>query len=572
MGERYALTVATPWYPTPYNRMAGSFVAEHAALSATIPGIAAGGGVHVVQGLEWPGSTAAGAVTLRPAFDAVLDRLRETGGTRITGVAGPVDRVPVFAVRGAAWAERAEATVRDVRRAVGSFSSPLVHGHVGYLGGLLAARLAEPGAKVFATEHSTALRTVLSEPGAREHYAEVLERADAVFCVSQLLCDQVLEQVPDPSGRLQVLPNPVDFTGVPRRSQPPERLSRWVFVGGLIERKGVTRLVRAFTVAAREDAEVSLTLYGTGALAEDLIQLARSAGVGDRLHLPGVLRHRELLAALPEYDLLLAPSTYETFHLAVPEAVAAGLPVIVTRSGGPQEALAGVEHQVGRFVDVEESPDALIEAWRDLSADLDSLDLDAARDTLNARYGRAAIRARLAEAYGLVTPAPDVVAPAGGAPAAVEPHPRRVVVLAVSGWRRYHVAAELDAARKLAVPTAVVTADPQIISWAADVPVVAPSGVDLAGATPLLDPIAVRARRAAGRMKRRLQGGPAASRPPGTAALDGDFLDGATLVLGDCQSMPLAQQMLTAHPGLCPVVELDRSGALAPPVDSEDET
>ena len=50
MGERYALTVATPWYPTPYNRMAGSFVAEHAALSATIPGIAAGGGVHVVQG------------------------------------------------------------------------------------------------------------------------------------------------------------------------------------------------------------------------------------------------------------------------------------------------------------------------------------------------------------------------------------------------------------------------------------------------------------------------------------------------------------------------------------------
>ncbi len=416
MGERYALTVATPWYPTPYNRMAGSFVAEHAALSATIPGIAAGGGVHVVQGLEWPGSTAAGAVTLRPAFDAVLDRLRETGGTRITGVAGPVDRVPVFAVRGAAWAERAEATVRDVRRAVGSFSSPLVHGHVGYLGGLLAARLAEPGAKVFATEHSTALRTVLSEPGAREHYAEVLERADAVFCVSQLLCDQVLEQVPDPSGRLQVLPNPVDFTGVPRRSQPPERLSRWVFVGGLIERKGVTRLVRAFTVAAREDAEVSLTLYGTGALAEDLIQLARSAGVGDRLHLPGVLRHRELLAALPEYDLLLAPSTYETFHLAVPEAVAAGLPVIVTRSGGPQEALAGVEHQVGRFVDVEESPDALIEAWRDLSADLDSLDLDAARDTLNARYGRAAIRARLAEAYGLVTPAPDAVAPAGGAP------------------------------------------------------------------------------------------------------------------------------------------------------------
>ncbi|MFZ0159753.1 MAG: glycosyltransferase, partial [Kineosporiaceae bacterium] len=400
MADRHGLTVATPWYPTPYNRMAGSFVAEHAVLSASIPGVAAAGGVHVVHGLEWPGGTAEAATALRPAFDDVLDRLRESGGTRLTGVAGPLDRVPVFTVGGTDWAERGRATVRDVRRVIGRFGSPIVHGHVGYLGGLLAARLAEPGAAVFATEHSTQLRQVLAQPGAREHYAELLERAGAVFCVSGLLRDQVLEQVPDPDGTLQVLPNPVDLTGVPRRAEPPERLSRWVFVGGLIERKGVTRLVRAFTVAAREDRQVSLTMYGTGPLADSLVEIARDGGVGDRLHLPGVLRHRELLAALPGYDLLLAPSTYETFHLAVPEAVAAGLPVIVTRSGGPQEALAGVEDQVGRFVDVEDSPEALVEAWRELSANLDTLDLDAARATLDARYGRAAIAARLARAYG----------------------------------------------------------------------------------------------------------------------------------------------------------------------------
>ncbi|MFN8079451.1 MAG: glycosyltransferase [Kineosporiaceae bacterium] len=95
-------------------------------------------------------------------------------------------------------------------------------------------------------------------------------------------------------------------------------MRRWVFVGGLHERKGVMRLVRAFVSAAREDAEVSLTLFGSGALADALIGLARDGGVADRLHLPGVVRHRELLAQLPSYDVLLAPSTYGPFTWRCP--------------------------------------------------------------------------------------------------------------------------------------------------------------------------------------------------------------------------------------------------------------
>jgi len=580
------LTVATPWYPTPYNRMAGSFVAAHARLAAGVLDRAGNGpAVRVVHGLEWPGGTPEAAATLRPAFDDVLDRVRAADGFRLSGACGPVDRVPVFTVGGASWGDRAQALVRDVRRAVGELDTSLVHGHVGYLGGLLAARLADPSARVFATEHSTALRAVLDDPQCRDHYAELLDRASAVFCVSGLLRDQVLERVADPHGRLQVLPNPVDFAGAPRRSAPPQRLARWVFVGGLHERKGVERLVRAFVVAAGEDAKVSLTLFGDGALAGRLAQLAADAGVGDRLHLAGTLPHRQVLDRLPDFDLLLAPSTYETFHLAVTEAVAAGVPVIVTRSGGPQESLAGVEDQVGRFVDVEDSPDQLVDAWRELSEHLDGLDLGAARRTLDARYGVAAIAARLAAAYGVAVPDPmaphalrsDLMAPESAVPQPVPP--RRTVVLATSGWRRYAVEAELAATRLLGGTTVVVTADPQIAGWAAPGPVVAPSAVPLGRAedgtaqryVPPAQPLAVRARRAAGALRRRLDGSrPAVVKAPGSLLSD-DFLDGATLVVGDCQSMPLAHQLLAAHPGLRPVVELDRGGRAGPPPDGPDD-
>jgi len=567
------LTVPTPWYPTPWGRMSGSFVAEFARLARRVAD-----GVHVVHAQEWPGGAPGGPGVegLRSAFDAVLDRAAADGGLRVTGAAGPVTRVPVFTLGGASVPQRAEAMVRDVRRAVGTFDTPVVHGHVGYWGGLLAARLADPGAAVFATEHSTGLRAVLADPQGRDHYAELLDRARRVFCVSGLLRDQILQALPDRADRIEVLHNPVEFQGVPARTAPVERLDRWVFVGGLIDRKGVERLVRAFAVVAAERPQVTLTLYGDGPLRERLVDLARDAGVGDRLDLRGVVPHRRLLAELPSYDVLFAPSTYETFHLAVVEAVAAGLPVIVTRSGGPEEALAGVESRVGLFVDVDDAPDGLVEAHRTLSASLDALDLDGARKELDARFGPDAIAARLAEAYAVapaLAPSPPQATPVAGTPEPSEP--RRLVIVAASAWRRYAVEEELAAARRLAVPTVVLTADPQVTGWARGLRVARPDAA-LPGAPPAaadappVQPLAVRARRLAGQVRRRLAGEPVALPPRGTV-LAPDDLAGATVVVTDCQSMPAARRIAAAAPTARFVVELDRGGRLGPPPDSRDE-
>ena len=544
--------------------MSGSFVAEYARLAGRVARA-----VHVVHAQEWPGGKAGDPATAasRAAFDTGLDRLAAGGGLRVSGAAGPVTRVPVFTVGGATIPERAEAMVRDVRRAVGTFDTPVVHGHVGYWGGLLAARLADPAAAVFATEHSTGLRGVLADPAGRDHYAELLTRATRVFCVSALLRDQILAVLPEHAATVEVLPNPVEFTGVPARATAVTALDRWVFVGGLIERKGVERLVRAFCAVARDRREVTLTMYGEGPLRDRLVELARDAGVGDRLHLSGVVRHGELLALLPGFDLLLAPSTYETFHLAVVEAVAAGLPVIVTRSGGPQEALAGVEDRVGRFVDVEDSPDALVDAYRSLSGALDTLDLDGARTELDARYGPDAISARLARAYGVEAGA--VLATEPPAPRGATRDPERVVVVAASAWRRYSVVEELAATRALGVPAVVVTGDPQVTAWASGLRVVGPAAVPGPGAAPPADPLAVQARRLAGRLKRRVQGRPSAL-PPRSARLAPDDVRGATVVVTDCSSMVPATR-LAAVRGTRRVGERVRGGRLGPPPDSRDE-
>ena len=398
---RPGLTVPTPWYPTPFNRMSGSFVAAYARLMTDLVGE-----VRVVHAQEWPGGKAGGAAAavLRDAFDEVTGAMAASGGLTVTGAAGPVLRVPVFTLGGTTIPERAEGMVRDVRRVAGSFDTPIVHGHVGYWGGLLAARLADPASAVFATEHSSGLIGVLEDPAGRDHYAELLERATTVFCVSGHLRDTVLAALPGYEHKLDVLPNPVDFTSVPRRPAPPEALDRWVFVGGIAEHKGVERATRAFCAVARDNPRAEFTLFGSGPAEQAVRDIAASAGVADRVHLRGIVPHTQVLAELPRHDLLVAPSRYETFHLAVVEAVAAGLPVIVTRSGGPQESLRGVEDRVGRFVDVEDSPDAIVDAYAELSGALGSLDLDGARVELDARLGPDAVLARLARAYAAAVP------------------------------------------------------------------------------------------------------------------------------------------------------------------------
>ena len=595
------ITVPTPWYPSPFDRMNGSFVATYARLVSRL-----GGPVEVVHAQEWAAGAPAAAARLRPAFEAVLDVAAAQRSLVVDGADGPLQRVPVLVVGGQSVPQRAEAAVRDVRRALGRLDGDVVHGHVGYLGGLVAARLAEPGVPVFATEHSTGVRDLLADPQGRDQYAEVLERVERLWCVSALVRRQVLDVLPQYGERVAVMPNPVDFAGVPRRTSPPTELHKWVFVGELTARKGVERLLHAFTVAARENPKVELTLFGDGDQRERLLEIARDGGVADRLHLAGTVSHEQVLAALPQHDLLFAPSEYETFHLAVVEAVAAGLPVVVTRSGGPEETLAGVEDRVGRFVDVEPGPDQLVEAWRELAADPAVLDVAGAARVLEARTGPEAVLARLAQAYGLAVPdavvsdaavsdavvgdavVGDAVVSDAGLPGVALPE--RLVVLAASGWRRFSVREELPFAAERGMATVVVTRDAEIAGLASELgqTVVAPEALrqlpglgaqsrtigrlfEAAGAVTVV-PTSADVRRFAGDLRRRLRARPVgptdsatvrstaeeAAAPAGTALAAA--VDRATLLLTEVQSAPIAAQLLARDPSCRVVFELPRGG------------
>lgn len=97
------------------------------------------------------------------------------------------------------------------------------------------------------------------------------------------------------------------------------------FAGKLVERKQPLAAVRAVAGLGRSAV---LMVIGDGPLAE--ATRAEAARLGVRLVWRGFLNQAELPGALADADAMLVPSTWESWGLAVNEALAAGVPCVAT--------------------------------------------------------------------------------------------------------------------------------------------------------------------------------------------------------------------------------------------------
>jgi glycosyltransferase involved in cell wall biosynthesis len=106
----------------------------------------------------------------------------------------------------------------------------------------------------------------------------------------------------------------------------------FLFVGSLIERKGVDLLARAFVRLAREFPNVRLRIAGAGQLEETIARIL--SPVQERVEFVGFKHWNELPELYASADVLCVPSRYDGWGLVVPEGLAAGLPVIATDKMG----------------------------------------------------------------------------------------------------------------------------------------------------------------------------------------------------------------------------------------------
>ena len=129
-------------------------------------------------------------------------------------------------------------------------------------------------------------------------------------------------------------------------------------VGALIPRKGHDILIRAM----RELPGVTLLIAGEGPDYVALAALAEELGVADRVGLLGPIRHDHLQTWLAAADVFALASSSEGLANAWVEALASGVPIVITDAGGARELVTGPDagHVVAR------EPRAFADAIRDL--------------------------------------------------------------------------------------------------------------------------------------------------------------------------------------------------------------
>jgi len=137
-----------------------------------------------------------------------------------------------------------------------------------------------------------------------------------------------------------------------------------ICVGSLIARKGYDILLPAVVPYLSGNPERHLLIVGDGPDKSEVIALANSFGVSQRVHLLGL--RNDVPDLLADSDLFVLASRAEGLTLAVVEAMAAQLPVVVTDVGGHREVVTSATGWIVPSDDVKAFQSALTEALSEL--------------------------------------------------------------------------------------------------------------------------------------------------------------------------------------------------------------
>jgi glycosyltransferase involved in cell wall biosynthesis len=115
-----------------------------------------------------------------------------------------------------------------------------------------------------------------------------------------------------------------------------------LFLSRLDPKKGLDLLLPAFAELRQREPNVALVLAGGGEpqFVFGLKQMAARLGIADDLYWAGFLEGDEKLAALAAADMFVLPSYSENFGVAAVEALACGLPVLVSDQVGIHQEIA----------------------------------------------------------------------------------------------------------------------------------------------------------------------------------------------------------------------------------------
>jgi glycosyltransferase involved in cell wall biosynthesis len=165
----------------------------------------------------------------------------------------------------------------------------------------------------------------------------LLTRADAVIFTAEQERDRAMYS---PRRTEWIVPNGLDWTlyerlpprGTFRAAFPLVSHPFLLFLGRIARQKGIDRLLHAFARILQARPNLQLVLAGPDheGYEAEMRALVRTLGLEAHVIFPGFVAGELKLAAFVDADLFVLPSNFENFGTVIIEALACGLPVVIS--------------------------------------------------------------------------------------------------------------------------------------------------------------------------------------------------------------------------------------------------
>jgi len=270
----------------------------------------------------------------------------------------------------------------ELRRYIRATRPDLVVSFLSYFTVLAATKAAGVGARVVFVL-GTPMSAFLSDadyhwkaPSHRTFFTMIARAgyrlADAIATTSQGVSDDLMQHFGVRASAIRVVHNPIDFAAMTAAAAEPLDApdeQAWthpaiVSAGRLADVKNFPLLIEAMALVRRRLPSARLFILGQGDEEPQLRLQIASLGLADAVRLCGFQRNPWKYIA--RADVFALTSRYEGFGNVLVEAMACGVPVVVTSSPGPLEI---VRDNVDGVIVSEHTPSAVAEALESVLTD-----------------------------------------------------------------------------------------------------------------------------------------------------------------------------------------------------------
>lgn len=302
----------TPWYPDEVNKNHGIFIREQAVALATRHEV-----VVISSKVNYKKIGFASSTITESNFQNVKEY-------RLT-----INRSLLFYNQLNYFFISTKTAVKIAR----TFKPDVIHGNIGYPGGfwswLVSKRINKP---FIITEHTFIYNNFRSFIHKKLTLFS-LRKAAEVITVSSKSAAEIKKHV---NRDVQVVANIVDTScySIAHYPRPPIAIG---FLGGLSSPKHVKGLDILLKVTSSIKMDFILYVGGAGAMIDSYKAMASHLKISEKCKFLEYIKHEEVSAFMNQLHFFANTSRFESFGVAIAEAMASGLPVVCFDNGGPAD-------------------------------------------------------------------------------------------------------------------------------------------------------------------------------------------------------------------------------------------